>query len=146
MPRNIALVGKVPDFAGLHIAQLQAGDFFVVHVVNILDNGVGEECNFFVFLGALQHDLRGAETPAAMNDCDLGGEARQENRLFHGGIAAADHGNFLARKKEAVASGAGRNAVSDQLLLVRQSQPARRGAAGDDESARMDDFMTDVDL
>jgi hypothetical protein len=44
--------------------------------------------------------------------------------LFHRRVAAADHGDLLARRKEAVAGGAGTDAVADQRLLRRQIQPA----------------------
>ena len=79
--------------------------------------------------GAVEHDLRRAKFAAPMNEGDLGGEAREEERLFHGGVAAADHRDLLAGKEEAVAGGAGRNAVTDQRLLVgqaRASAPMRR--------------------
>ena len=76
--------------------------------------------------------------------CDLGGEASQKYRFFHGGIAAADHGDLLAREKEAIAGGARGNAVSNQLLLVRQPEPACRRAAGDDQCSSVNDSWTDV--
>jgi hypothetical protein len=125
--------GEIPDFAGFHVSQLQARDFLVIDVINIFDDGVGEELNFLVVLRALQHDFGSAETFAAMNERDLGGEAGEEDRFLHGGVAAADHDDFFAGKEKAVAGGAGRNAVADQLLLVRQAQPAGGGAAGDDQ-------------
>ena len=54
-------------------------------------------------LRALEHDLRGAESIAAMNDRHLGGKASEEERFLHGRVAAADHDDFLSGKKEAVA-------------------------------------------
>lgn len=36
--------------------------------------------------------------------------------------------------------------MTDELLFVRQSEPARRGAAGNDQSAGVDNFMADVQL
>ena len=68
-----------------------------------------------------------------MNECDLGSKTSEEQSLLHGGISAADYHDFLSREKEAVASGAGGNAVTDQLLFVGQSQPTSRSAAGDDQ-------------
>ena len=82
---------------------------------------------------AVEHDLRGAELLAAVHQGDLAAEARQEVGLFHGGIAAADHHDLLAAIEEAVAGGAGADAVADQLLLRWQAQPARRSARGDDQ-------------
>src|SRR5271163_5190163 len=72
-----------------------------------------------------------------MNDSHFGGEASQKDRFLHGRISAADHNNFFSREKESVTGSARRNTVSDQLLLVRQAQPASRGSAGDDERLRM---------
>ncbi len=37
---------------------------------------------------------------AAVQDCHLGGKARQEERLFHCRVAAADDGDFQPRKKK----------------------------------------------
>ena len=113
--------GEIPDLAGLHVAQLEAGDFLVVDVVDVFDDGVEQELNLRVLLGALEHDLRGAEGIAAMNDRHLGGEAGEEDGFFHGGVAAADHDDFLAGEKEAVAGRAGGHAVADELLLMRQA-------------------------
>ena len=103
-----------------------------------------EELNFLVLLGAIEHDLGSTELIAAMNQRHLGGEAGEEDRLFHGGVAAANHGNLLAGKKEAVAGRAGRNAVSDQCLFAGQSQPARRGSAGDDQGAGVNGFLAQI--
>ena len=55
-------------------------------------------------------------------------EARQEVGFFHGGIAAADHHDLLAAIEEAVAGGAGTDAVADQLLL-RFGRPSQRAEA-----------------
>ena len=81
-----------------------------------------------------------------MNERDLGGEAGEEERLFHGGVAAADHRDLLAREEEPVAGGAGRNAVTDQGLLVGQTQPSRRCAAGDDQRASQQGLAAQIHL
>jgi hypothetical protein len=77
--------------------------------------------------GALQHDARGAEVLAAVDEGDLGGEAGEEERLFHGGVAAADDGDLLAGGEEAVAGGAGADAVADERLL--EGRPSQRAGA-----------------
>ena len=90
-------------------------------LVQELDLGIGAR--------AVQHDLRGAEFIAAMDQRHLCAEAREEVGFFHGGIAAADHHDLLAAVKEAVAGGAGTDAVADQLLLdsaAPASAPKRR--------------------
>ena len=73
-----------------------------------------------------------------MQQRDLGGEAGEEERLFHRRVAAAHHCDFLAAEEEAVAGSATGDAVADQRLLALQSQPARAGAGGNDQRARHD--------
>ena len=51
---------------------------------------------------------------------------------------------FLPRVEEAVAGGAGADAVANQLLLVRQAQPARGRARSDDQRAGFDPFALDI--
>lgn len=46
--------------------------------------------------GAIEHDLGGAKLFAAVDDGDLGGEAGEEESLFHGGVAATDDRDLLA--------------------------------------------------
>jgi hypothetical protein len=64
----------------------------------------------------------------AVDEGDFGGEAGEEERLFHGGVAAADDGDLLAGEEEAVAGGAGADAVADEGLLGGQVEPAGAGA------------------
>src|SRR6266850_2056438 len=54
-------------------------------------------------------------------------------RLFHSGIAAADHDDLFPLEEEPIAGGAGRNAEPLEPLLARQSEPFRLGAGGDDQ-------------
>src|SRR6202451_1353804 len=138
--------GEIPDLISLEIPQRQTRDFFLLNVVYVFDDRIEQKRNFLVLLSAIQHDLRSAEVLAAVDERDFRGEARQENRFFHGRIAAPDHGYLLAREREAVTSGAGRNAVSDQLLLVRESQPACRSATRDDQRASMNNFVADMEF
>ena len=135
---------KVPYFACLQVAQLQSGHFVLVDVVNIVHHGVEQELDLLMLLRALQHDFGSAKSIAPMNHCHLACKASEEQRLFHGGIPAADHNNFLTGEKETITSRARRHAVPDQLLLVRQTQPARRCAAGNDQSLRVHHMMSDV--
>src|SRR6201982_1106199 len=69
-----------------------------------------------------------------MHDRHAGSEIGEEQRLLDRGIAAADHQHLLAAIEEAVASGAGGNAVALEFLLGRQLQPTRLGAGRDDEA------------
>src|SRR5208337_5687085 len=105
-----------------------------------------EKCDLRIRPGAVEHDFRSAKLLAAMDERHLAGEARQEYGFFHGRVATTDHRNFLARKEEAVASGAGRNAVADERVFVRQTKPACRGSAGNDERASVNDLFAHAQL
>jgi hypothetical protein len=53
------------------------------------------------------------------------GEVGQEQRLFHGCVAAADDHDLFATIEEPVAGGAGRYAEALEMFLGRQAQPFR---------------------
>src|SRR5207237_1651873 len=95
--------------------------------------------------GEIEHDLAGSKILAAMNDGHFAGEARQEQRFFHGGIAAPDDRDFFAGKKETITGGAGGNSITDQRLFAGQAQPARAGAAGDDQGASLDALLAEIE-
>ena len=97
------------------------------------DHGVPAELDLGVGEGPLLHDLGGPQLVAPVDDGDLGGEAGEEEGLLHGGVAAAGHGDVLVAEEEAVAGGAGRDAVAEQALLVGHAEHQRAGAGGDDE-------------
>ncbi len=107
------------------VFEAQALDVLVFDAENFFDGGAGEELDVGVGHGAFEHDLRGAESLGAVDERDLGGEAGEEQGLFHGGVAAADDGNLFAGEEEAVAGGAGADAVADERLLGWQIEPAR---------------------
>ena len=73
---------------GLHarggVEDTDAGDLFRFDAENLLDDGVGHECDFGVGDGAVEHDAGGAEMLAAMDEGDFGGEAGEEESFFHG--------------------------------------------------------------
>ena len=96
---------------------------------HFLDLGVPDHLDLGVLEQPLLQDALGAELAAAMDDRDLGGEVGEEQRFLDGGVAAADHHDFLAAVEEAVAGGAGGNAEALELLLRLAgpaSAPARR--------------------
>ena len=131
--------------AGGGVENANAGDFFLRGVEDFLDDGVGEELDLGVGDGAVEHDARGAELLAAMNERDFGGEAGEEEGFFHGGVAAADHADLFAGEEEAVTGGAGADAVADESLFGGQAEPSRGGSAGDDEGAGVDGFAAEVE-
>ena len=61
-------------------------------------------------------------------------------RLFNGGIAAADDDDILTAKKETIAGGAGRNAKTTKYLFARQPEPTRLRSSGDDHG------VADIDI
>jgi hypothetical protein len=67
---------------------------------------------------------------APVHQRHLGGEIGQEQCLLDRGIAAADHQHFLVAVEEAVAGGAGGDAVAAEFLLAGQIEPARLRAGG----------------
>jgi len=137
--------GKDVLVAGGDVFEAQALDVFFFDAEHLFDGGAGEEFDVGMGDGALEHDLRGAESLAAVDERDLGGEAGEEERFLHGGVAAADDGDLFAGEEEAVAGGAGADAVADERLLGWQVEPARAGAGGDDERAGVDGLFADVE-
>jgi hypothetical protein len=128
---NVAVVG----LAGDDILEAHAGDDALFDVVDVFDDGIGEEFDFGVIARAFEHDFGCAELLAAVDEGDFGTEAGEEVGFFHGGVAAADDHDLFVAIEEAVARGAGTDAVADQLLFVGQTEPARGGTGGDDERA-----------
>src|ERR1039457_1880504 len=135
----------VPDQAGLVVAQAHTGNHLLGHIVNLIHDGVGEELDFGVLAGAIQHDLGSAEFFPAVDQGDLAAEARKEVRLFHGGIPATDHYDFLAAIEKAVAGGATAHAVADQLLFAFQAQPPGGSPRGDDHGERLDPLALHIE-
>src|SRR5205823_8431116 len=103
------------------------------------------ELDLFVAMQAVLHDLRRAELAAPVDNGHLRGVAGEEERLFRRRIAAPDHHHRLAAEEVAVAGGAGGNAVAQQLALGLETQHLGRGAAGDDERARLEALRTHVE-
>ena len=89
---------------------------------------------FGILVQPLLEYALGAEAVAPVHDRHLGGEIGEKQRLLDCGIAAADHQHLFAPIEEAVAGGAGGNAVAAKLLFRRQVEPARLGAGGENEA------------
>ena len=114
--------------------------------MDFLDDVRREKLNFLVGVGAIQHDFGGAKFVAAMQQRDLARKFGEEGGFLHGGIAAADHHDFLAAKKEAVAGGAGGNAVAQKMPLRFDAQHARRRPRRNDQRLCLVGFLSGDDL
>ena len=117
--------------AGLQVPEPEVGDAFLVPE-HLFDDRVPDEPDLRVVERPLGHDLRGPERVPAVDHVDGGGETGEEEGLFHGGVAAADHRHFPAAVERSVAGGAGRDAAVQELLLRGEAEPAGAGAGGDD--------------
>ena len=113
------------------------GDFALAGVLDLLDLGVPLERDLRVGEGLVLHDLRRAQRLAPVDHGDVRREPREEDRLFHRRVAAADDGDGLAAEEIAVAGGAGRHAVADQRALRGQAEQPGRRAGRDDQRARL---------
>ena len=88
---------------------------------------------FGFFKQFVLEDLFGAQAVAAVYQGDFVGDVRKVQRLFNGGVAATDNGDFLFLVEETVAGGAGRYALAFEFLFGFQAQVHGRGAGGDDQ-------------
>ena len=91
----------------------------------LLDHVRGEELDVAELARALEHDLRGAELVATVHDRHLGRELRQEDRLLHRGVAAADDDRLAVLEERRVARRAVGHAATAELPPRR-----RRRACG----------------
>jgi len=82
---------------------------------------------------AVLQDLLGAECIASMDQRHLRGVMGEIERLFDGGVAAADHDHLLAAEEEAVAGRAGRHAATAEGFLSRDAQPISPWRRRDDQ-------------
>src|SRR5258708_1954047 len=136
--------GLLPDLVGLEVPKLHPRYEVVADVVDILDHSVSQHTDLGIVAGALQHDFGSAKLLAAVDQRHLFAETGQKIRLFHGRISATDDHDLLAAIEEAVAGGAGADAMADELLLIRQIQPACRSARSDDKCARLEPLIVDA--
>jgi len=103
---------------------------------HLLDRVRGQELDLAVLAGAVDHDLRGAELAAPVDDRHRQPEAGEEERLLERGVAAADHDDVLFLEERAVAGRASRHAAALEALLGVDAEPARAGPGRDDHRVR----------
>src|SRR5690349_13319061 len=131
--------------AGLGVLHPDLGDLAVISG-DELDRYVGrQEVDVLLAAGPLLHDLRGAELVAAVNDGELLRELRDEDRILHRRVAAADHSHVLALEEGSVADAAGRDPAAAQLDLARDAEALGLGAHGEDHGPGLVGVLADVD-
>ncbi len=118
----------------MRVLDLHAGDRLrVLRADDLVDRMIPDDLDLGVLEQAVLQDLLRAEVVAPMDDGDALGEVGQEDRFLDGGVASADDHHFLALVEEAVAGGAGRDAVAFEVLFRGDAEPARLGAGADDQ-------------
>ena len=121
--------------ARVHVLEHRAAERALLARLEARDHVRRDELDVLDLACAVDHDLRGAELVAAMDQLNGGAELAQEDRLFHGAVAAAhDHDPLLAEER-GVAGGAVRDAAVGQLLLAGHAQLLVLGAHGQDHGA-----------
>src|SRR5215210_1236149 len=128
---------------GLHVGHLDGGD-------GVLAEDVGDllaqlPADLLVVLGALLHDLRGAQLGPPVHDGHRLGEAGEEGGLLHRRVTAADDHDVLVAEEEPVTGGTGRDAAAEQPLLVVQAQVPVLGAGRHDDRVRVVHLVADLD-
>src|ERR1700730_2147421 len=103
--------------AAYRVAEVQGLDGVLRDIADLFNDRRGDETDFRIAFGAIEHDFCGAKIVAPVNQVHAAGETSEEGGLFHGRVTTAYYGNFLAAEKKPVAGGAGGKAVADQLAL-----------------------------
>src|SRR3954466_12430287 len=108
--------GHIEDLglAGPHVAQPGADDLAVV-AEDLLDDAVPLDLDLRVVLRPQRHHLAGPERVAAVHDRHRLGEAGEEGRLLHRGVAATDHDDVLVAEEKSVTGRTRRHAVPEQF-------------------------------
>ena len=122
------------------LARVQVADEHRPHLAflaeHLVDDRVRDELDLRVGPRAVEHDRRGTELVAAVDDVHLLRELRQEDRLFHRRVSAADDHDVLLLEEGGVADGAVRDAASLERPLGLEPELARARAGCDDHRPR----------
>ena len=112
---------------------------------HLVDDRVQHELDLLVLPRAVDHDRRRAELVAPVDDHDLAREPREERRLLHRRVAAADDRDDLVAEEGAVARRAVGDAATLERLLRREAELASARAGRDDHRVRAVLVVADVD-
>ena len=104
-----------------HVLDFHPGYRALRRVQNVRDHRIPDELDLLVAPHPVLHDLGGPQLITTVNDRNLGGIAGEEQRLFRRRVTATHNHDGLAAEEVAVASGAGGDAVTQQLALGLQT-------------------------
>ena len=124
---------QLARLVGVEVAQPHGARLSVLGE-HLVDDVRRDELDLLVVAGAVEHDLRGPEVVAPVNQADLGGELRQEDRLLHRRVAAADDHDLLVAEEGRVADRAVRDAAALQRALGLEPELPGGRAGGDDHA------------
>ena len=117
-------------------AIIGVGEGYRLQVALAVHSGHGripDNLDLRVIEDSLLHNLGGAESVAAVHQVHLGCEGGQEESLLQGGVATADHGNFLVFEEEAIAGGAPGNAITGETILALDVELTHLRTGGHDD-------------
>ena len=112
---------------------------------DLVDRLVEDELDLLVGPGAVDHDRRGPELLAPVDEVDLAREAADERRLLERRVAAADDRDDLVAEERGVAGGAVRDAAALEAQLRLEPELARARAGRDDDAVGQVLVVADVD-
>lgn len=127
------------------LARLQIGQEHVgerlIGPLELLDLGIPHDLDVLVVSDSLLENIRRAEVIPAVNQRHRLGDARQEQRLLHGGVSPSHHEHRLVFEQEAVARGARADAFGPVRVLPWALEPLGVGSRGDDDGVRTNDVL-----
>src|SRR6266542_5245587 len=113
--------GRLPHRSTLEVLEPHGRDLALGRVENIIDRGIPDELDLGILQGTLLHDLGRTEAVPAVHHLHLPPEAREIERLFHGGVAPAHYHDVLVFEEEAVAGRARADPATHELRFARKA-------------------------
>ena len=114
--------------------------FFIGEVFR--DGGVPNGFDLRIRERAVRHDLRGAQSVAAVDQIDGAGKFGEETGLFTSAVTATDDAYGHVAVESTIAGRATGQTVADEGFFVRQAEVFRRCTSGDDDAVCLIDRAT----
>ena len=126
--------GVVGDLAGFDMLDLDPFDTKRrIGPIDFIQLVEPQRFDLWIFHQPVDQDLLGAQLVPAVDQGDLGGKVGQKQRFFYGGVATPDDHDFLIAIEEAVAGGAGGDALAFEFLFRLESEIHGGGAGSNDQ-------------